>query len=67
MLKCIIIDDEPLARSLMREMLEPLEMVQIVDECANGFEGLKSVQTHQPDLISWMCKCLRSMDLKCWN
>lgn len=51
MLKCIIIDDEPLARSLMREMLEPLEMVQIVDECANGFEGLKSVQTHQPDLI----------------
>lgn len=51
MLKCIIIDDEPLARSLMREMLEPLEMVQIVGECANGFEGLKSVQTHQPDLI----------------
>lgn len=51
MLKCIIIDDEPLARSLMREMLEPIEMVQVVDECANGFEGLKSIQVHQPDLV----------------
>ncbi len=51
MLKCIIIDDEPLARALLREMLEAVDGIQIVDECANGFEGLKSIQTHEPDLI----------------
>lgn len=51
MLKCIIIDDEPLARALLREMLEAVDGIQIVEECANGFEGLKSIQQHQPDLI----------------
>lgn len=51
MLKCIVIDDEPLARALLREMLEGQEGVQVLDECANGFEGIKSIQAHQPDLI----------------
>lgn len=51
MLKCIVIDDEPLARALLREMLEGQEGIQVLDECANGFEGMKSIQQHQPDLI----------------
>lgn len=51
MIKVILIDDEPLARSLTREYLQSYTDVAIVDECNNGFEGLKSIQQHQPDLI----------------
>lgn len=51
MLKCILIDDEPLARAMLKEMLQELPDIQIVDECANGFDGIKSIQQHQPDLV----------------
>ncbi len=49
--KIIIIDDEPLAISLLQEYLQPFEHLQIVATCANGFEGIKAIQAHLPDLI----------------
>lgn len=51
MIKVIIIDDEPLARSIVREYLQPYQDMQIVAECNDGFEGLKAIQEHKPDLI----------------
>ncbi len=51
MYKLILIDDEPLARQLLRAFLKPYEQVQIVAECGDGFEGYKAIQDHQPDLI----------------
>lgn len=51
MKKVIIIDDEPLARSIVRAFLEPFEQLQIVAECENGFDGLKAIEKEQPDLI----------------
>lgn len=51
MKKIIIIDDEPLARSIVVEFLEKHIDVQIVAECSNGFEGVKAITQHQPDLI----------------
>ncbi|MCJ8165434.1 response regulator [Pontibacter sp. E15-1] len=51
MIKCLIIDDEPLARSLVAEYLQRHPAIQVVQECGNGFEGLKAIQEHQPDLI----------------
>lgn len=51
MIKVIIIDDEPLARSLVVEYLQTHPDIQIVQECNDGFEGVKAIQTHQPDLI----------------
>ena len=50
-MRTIIIDDEPLARSLLAELLEEEKDIQIIGECGDGFEGLKSVQELQPDLI----------------
>ncbi len=50
-MKVIIIDDEPLARSLLAELLEGEKNIEIVAECGDGFEGLKAVQELQPDLI----------------
>ncbi|KAA5540604.1 LytR/AlgR family response regulator transcription factor [Adhaeribacter rhizoryzae] len=50
-MKAILIDDEPLARSLVREYLAAFPQIEIVQECNDGFEGLKAVTQHQPDLI----------------
>jgi two-component system, LytTR family, response regulator len=49
--KVILIDDEPLARSLVAEYLQPHTDLEIVAECNDGFEGLKAIQLNQPDLI----------------
>lgn len=50
-MKAILIDDEPLARSLLAELLEDEKDIQIVASCNDGFEGMKAIQEHQPDLI----------------
>lgn len=50
-MRTIIIDDEPLARSLLLELLEAEKDIEIVAECGDGFEALKAIQDHQPDLI----------------
>src|SRR3954468_12826783 len=50
-MKAIIIDDEPLARSLVKEYLQSYPVIDIVQECNDGFEGIKAIQQHQPDLI----------------
>ena len=51
MSKVIIIDDEPLARSIVKEYLEKNPDFELLAECGDGFEGLKAIQQHQPDLI----------------
>ncbi|MFT3680858.1 MAG: LytTR family transcriptional regulator DNA-binding domain-containing protein [Ferruginibacter sp.] len=50
-MKVIIIDDEPLARSIVKEYLQSYPNITILQECNDGFEGLKAIQQHQPDLI----------------
>ena len=50
-MKVIIIDDEPLARSIVKEYLTAHPNIELVQECNDGFEGLKAIQLHQPDLI----------------
>ena len=51
MIKTLIIDDEPLAIELVREYLSAYPEFEIVGTCQNGFEGLKAIQDHKPDLI----------------
>lgn len=51
MIKAIIIDDEPLARSIVTDYLSNYPDVEIVAECGNGFEGLKAIMEHQADLV----------------
>ena len=51
MIKVVIIDDEPLARSMVSEYLQQYQEVKVVQECGDGFEGLKAIQQQQPDLI----------------
>jgi two-component system LytT family response regulator len=49
--KVIIIDDEPLAREVVKEYLEAFAELQVVAECNDGFEAVKAISAHQPDLI----------------
>jgi two-component system, LytTR family, response regulator len=50
-MKALIIDDEPLARMIVKEYLQTYSQIEIAQECNDGFEGLKAIQQHQPDLI----------------
>ena len=50
-MKTIIIDDEPLARSIVKEYLQKHPQLELVQECNDGLEGLKAIQQHEPDLI----------------
>lgn len=50
-MKVLIIDDEPLARSIVKEYLESHPDLELVGECDNGLEGLKAIQQHKPDLL----------------
>jgi two-component system, LytTR family, response regulator len=50
-LRVAIVDDEELARAVLREYLSALPEVEIVAECANGFEAVKVVSELHPDLL----------------
>lgn len=47
----MIIDDEPLARRIIREYLSGSETIEVIGECGDGFEGLKMIQDLHPDLV----------------
>jgi two-component system LytT family response regulator len=50
-MRVIIVDDEPLARAVLREHLADHADVAIVAECANGFEAVKAIGELAPDLV----------------
>ena len=47
----VIIDDEPLARLIVQEYLQDFPQLKIVQECNNGFEGIKAIMQYEPELI----------------
>ena len=51
MIKTVVIDDEPLARTIVSEYLKAYPEFSIVQECCDGFEGVKSITQHKPELI----------------
>jgi two-component system LytT family response regulator len=50
-LRVLIVDDEAPARALVREYLGAHADIEVVGECANGFEAVKAVSEHAPDLM----------------
>lgn len=50
-LRAAIVDDEDLARQVLREYLAPHADIEIVAECANGFQAVKAVAEMKPDLV----------------
>ncbi|HEY7303549.1 MAG TPA: response regulator [Bryobacteraceae bacterium] len=50
-IRTIIVDDEELARQIVREYLATEEDVEIVTECSNGFDAVKATNEEKPDLL----------------
>jgi two-component system LytT family response regulator len=50
-LRTIVVDDEELARQVLRELLSAHREIEIVAECRNGLEAVKAVAEHKPDLL----------------
>jgi two-component system LytT family response regulator len=50
-LRIVIVDDEPLARAVVREYAAGDPAIEIVADCANGFEAVKAVAELKPDLV----------------
>jgi two-component system LytT family response regulator len=51
MIKTILIDDEPLSREIIKSYLKKFPSLHVVCECNDGFEGVKAIQQHQPELL----------------
>lgn len=50
-IRTVIVDDEDLARQVVRELLVEHAEIEVVAECANGFEAVKAVTELKPDLL----------------
>jgi two-component system LytT family response regulator len=50
-IRSLIVDDEALARQALKDIISPLDDIEIVGECSNGFEVVKEVEEKKPDLI----------------
>src|SRR5262249_24432232 len=50
-LRVLIVDDEELARFVVRELVEAHTEMEVLAECVNGFEAVKAVAEHKPDLL----------------
>lgn len=51
MIRTIIIEDEPLAAGIIQEFLMSFPQFEVVEVCQDGFQGLKAINQHKPDLI----------------
>ena len=47
----IIVDDEQPARDLIKKFLEPFELIRVIGEADNGFEGCRMINENKPDLV----------------
>jgi two-component system LytT family response regulator len=50
-MRVLIVDDEHLARAVLREYLGEFPDIEILGECANGFEAVKAITEQAPDLV----------------
>ncbi|MDT9000757.1 LytTR family DNA-binding domain-containing protein [Paucibacter sp. APW11] len=50
-IKALLVDDEPLARRLLREFLRPHADIDIIGECDNGADALQALGELTPDLV----------------
>ncbi|RYG18981.1 MAG: response regulator, partial [Chitinophagaceae bacterium] len=51
MIRTILIDDEALARDVVKHYLKDYPNIEVVAECSDGFEGLKAIALHKPDFV----------------
>lgn len=50
-MRTVVVDDEPPARSLIREFLDDVSRVDVIAECGNGREAVDAIHAESPDLV----------------
>ena len=50
-IKCLVVDDEPLAREIIVRYIQQVPSMEVVGECANALQAFSSLQQSAPDLI----------------
>lgn len=50
-LRTLIVEDEELARSLLKTYLKDHPNIEVIGECENGFDGVKTINEEKPDLV----------------
>src|SRR5271154_7344765 len=50
-MRTLIVDDEPIARKILREELDLMPDIEIVGEADNGLHALEQIERHRPDLV----------------
>ena len=50
-IRALIVDDEPLARTGVQQLVEPLDDVTVAGEAADGPEAIRQIEAHDPDLV----------------
>ena len=53
----LIIEDEKLARDLVKNYLLAHNSIELIGEFEDGFSGLKAINELKPDVVFWMFKC----------
>ncbi|MCK9561431.1 MAG: LytTR family DNA-binding domain-containing protein [Bacteroidales bacterium] len=51
MMNCVIIDDEHLARDIIRRYIENIPYLNLIAECSNAYEAFAVLETHHVDLL----------------
>ena len=50
-IRAVIVDDEDLARQILRDYLRSESDIEVVAECTNGFDAVKTIAELKPDLL----------------
>ncbi|NBC81752.1 MAG: response regulator [Bacteroidetes bacterium] len=50
-IKAIIVEDEELGRTLIKNFLQDFPDIELIDECVDGFNGAVAINDKQPDLV----------------
>jgi two-component system LytT family response regulator len=50
-IRALVVDDEPLARRRIRQLLAHDHEIETIGECADGFEAINAIGAHAPDLV----------------
>ena len=68
-IRAVIVDDEPLARLRVRDLLADAMDIEVIAECANGEEAIQAIEESPPDMLflDVQVKTVRLGNIQCFN